>query len=134
MQPEGVTVVLEPQQFDGEQIYQETILPFTGENLNPAKPKVPGRIREMMKLYEHGDGSYLRKCQNFLRQGRFMEDYEDDSPWTGDVRKYFPTYHDFDVRQLRGYFTWRTGVRRGEYGPIAASLAYLYLYELLCGI
>ena len=134
MQPEGVTVVLEPQQFDGEQIYQETILPFTGENLTPAKPKVPGRIREMMKLYEHGDGSYLRKCRNFLRQGRFMEDYEDDSPWTGDVRKYFPTYHDFDVRQLRGYFTWRTGVRKGEYGPIAASLAYLYLYELLCGI
>lgn len=134
MQPEGVTVVLEPQQFDGEQIYQETILPFTGENLNPAKPKVPGRIREMMKLYEHGDGSYLRKCRNFLRQGRFMEDYEDDTPWIGDVRKYFPTYHDFDVRQLRGYFTWRTGVRKGEYGPIAASLAYLYLYELLCGI
>ena len=134
MQPEGVTVVLEPQQFGGEQIYQETVLPFAGENLNPAKPKVPVRIREMMKLYEHGDGSYLRKCRNFLRQGRFMEDYEDDSPWTGDVRKYFPTYHDFDVRQLRGYFTWRTGVRRGEFGPIAASLAYLYLYELLCGI
>ena len=134
MQPEGVTVVLEPQKFDGEQIYRETALPFAGENPNPAMPKVPGRIREMMRLYEHGDGSYLRKCRNFLRQGRFMEDYEDDRPWTGDVRRYFPTYHDFDVRQLRGYFTWRTGVRKGEYGPIAASLAYLYLYELLCGI
>ena len=131
MQPEGVTVVLEPQKFDGEQIYRETALPFAGENPNPAMPKVPGRIREMMKLYEHGDGSYLRKCRNFLRQGMFMEDYEDDRPWTGDVRRYFPTYHDFDVQQLRGYFTWRTGVRKGEYGPIAASLAYLYLYELL---
>ena len=104
MQPEGVTVVLEPQKFDGEQIYRETALPFAGENPNPAMPKVPGRIREMMKLYEHGDGSYLRKCRNFLRQGMFMEDYEDDRPWTGDVRRYFPTYHDFDVQQLRGYF------------------------------
>ena len=134
MQPEGVTVVLEPQQFGGEQIYRETVLPFAGENPDPVMPKIPERIREMMKLYEHGDGSYLRKCRNFLRQGRFMADYEDDAPWNGEVRKYFPTYHDFDVRQLRGYFTWRTGVRKGEYGPITASLAYLYLYELLCGI
>lgn len=118
----------------GETVYGETALPFAGERPELLRPIVPGRIREMMKLYEHGDGSYLHKCRNFIRQGRFMEDYEDDDPWTGDVRKYFPTYQDFDVRQLRGYFTWRTGVRRGEYGPIAASLAYLYLYELLCGI
>ncbi|MBR3585936.1 MAG: TerB N-terminal domain-containing protein [Oscillospiraceae bacterium] len=118
----------------GEVVYGETTLPFVGERPELQRPKVPERIREMMKLYEHGDGSYLHKCRNFVRQGRFMEDYEDDAPWTGDVRKYFPTYHDFDVRQLRGYFTWRTGVRKGEYSPIAASLAYLYLYELLCGI
>ena len=118
----------------GETVYGETALPFVGERPELQRPKVPERIREMMKLYEHGDGSYLHKCRNFVRQGRFMEDYEDDAPWTGDVRKYFPTYHDFDVRQLRGYFTWRTGVRKGEYSPIEASLAYLYLYELLCGI
>lgn len=118
----------------GETVYGETALPFVGERPELRRPKVPERIREMMKLYEHGDGSYLHKCRNFVRQGRLMEDYEDDAPWTGDVRKYFPTYHDFDVRQLRGYFTWRTGVRKGEYSPIAASLAYLYLYELLCGI
>ncbi len=118
----------------GETVYGETALPFVGERPELQRPKVPERIREMMKLYEHGDGSYLHKCRNFVRQGRFMEDYEDDAPWTGDVRKYFPTYHDFDVRQLRGYFTWRTSVRKGEYSPIEASLAYLYLYELLCGI
>ena len=118
----------------GETVYGETALPFVGERPELQRPKVPERIREMMKLYEHGDGSYLHKCRNFVRQGRFMEDYEDDAPWTGDIRKYFPTYHDFDVPQLRGYFTWRTGARKGEYSPIAASLAYLYLYELLCGI
>ena len=118
----------------GETVYGETALPFVGERPELQRPKVPERIREMMKLYEHGDGSYLHKCRNFVRQGRFMEDYEDDAPWTGDIRKYFPTYHDFDIPQLRGYFTWRTGVRKGEYSPIAASLAYLYLYELLCGI
>ena len=137
-EPQGCTIMLDPipasEPQCGGEVYLETVLPFAGENLSRTNPKVPARIREMMKLYAHGDGSYLHKCRNFIRQGRFMEDYEDDTPWTGDVRKYFPTYHDFDVRQLRGYFTWRTGVRKEEYGPIAASLAYLYLYELLCGI
>ena len=138
---QGCTIVLDPipapderNEGSGETVYGETALPFAGERPELLRAKVPERIREMMKLYEHGDGSYLRKCRNFLRQGRFMEDYEDDAPWTGEVRKYFPSYHDFDVRQLRGYFTWRTGARKGEYGPIASSLAYLYLYELLCGI
>ena len=49
---------------------------------------------------------------------------------SGDIT----TYHDLNIRQLRGYFTWRTHVRKGDFRPIATSLAYLYLYELLCGI
>ena len=63
-----------------------------------------------------------------------MEDYEDDAPWNGEFRRYFTTYHDLNLRQLRGYFTWRTRLRKGDFSPIAASLAYLYLYELLNGI
>ena len=63
-----------------------------------------------------------------------MEDYEDDVPWNGTYKRYFPTYHDLNLPQLRGYFTWRTHVRRGEFLPIPTSLAYLYVYELLNGI
>ena len=63
-----------------------------------------------------------------------MEHYEDDRPWNGEFRHYFPTYHDLNIRQLRGYFTWRTAVRRGIFRPVCASMAYIYLYELLCGI
>ena len=97
-------------------------------------PEIPEKLRRMQRLYEYGDGSFTEKCRNFYRQGRFMEDYEDDAPWDGIYRRYFPTYHDLNLRQLRGYFTWRTRVRKGEFSPISASMAYLYLYELLNGI
>ena len=85
----------------------------------------------MMELYEYQDGFFSQKCRNFYRQGKFMEEYVDDAPWNGAYRHYFPTYHDLNIRQLRGYFTWRTHVRRGEFLPIATSLAYIYIYELL---
>ena len=96
--------------------------------------QVPYRIREMMDLYEYGDFSPAARDRNFYRQGKYMEDYEDNAPWNGEVRRYFLTYHDLNLVQLRGYFTWRTQVRRGEYSAVSASFAYMYLYELLCGI
>ena len=123
--------------------YGETALPSADSRprvrINTSGPrswydKIPLKIREMMELYRHGDGSFENKCRNFYVQGRFMEDYEDNAPWTGECRRYFTTYHDLNADQLRGYFSWRTRVRRGEFRRIPASLAYLYLYELLSGI
>lgn len=104
------------------------------EERNGYSSDVPGQILEMIRLYEFGDGSPEHRARMFCRQGKFMEKYEDDFPWQGDFRRYFTTYHDLNIRQLRGYFTWRTGIRNGEYRPISTSLAYMYLYELLCGI
>ena len=88
----------------------------------------------MLSLYRYGSNSFLQKCSNFYRQGKFMEDYEDDVRWAGAFRHYFPVYHDLNIKQLRGYFSWRTHVRKGEFLPIAISMAYIYLYELLNGI
>ena len=105
-----------------------------GGYASTAIPRVPQKIREMIRLYEYRGESIEEKCRNFYRQGKFMEDYADDAPWTGEYRRYFTTYHDLHLPQLRGYFTWRTALRRGEFRPIAASLAYMYVYELLCGI
>lgn len=95
---------------------------------------IPPRILEMMQLYEYGSSSFENKCRNFYRQGRFMEDYEDDAPWNGEYRRYFTTYHDLNLNLLRGYFAWRAHVRSGDFNPIATSLAYMYVYELLNGI
>ena len=60
-----------------------------------------------------------------------MEDYEDDFSWNGEFHQYFPTYNDMNIRQLRGYFSWRSQVRKGNYQKISTSFAYLYLYELI---
>jgi len=106
----------------------------TGRYSSTDLPQIPQKIRDMMRLYEYQGESLEAKSRNFYRQGKFMEDYEDDAPWTGEYRRYFTTYHDLHLPQLRGYFTWRTALRKGQFRPIASSLAYMYIYELLCGI
>ena len=105
--------------------YRETPLPPRGQAGGPEK------LRELRRLYRYGVRSFPETCRNFYKQGKFMEDYEDDAPWNGEVRLYYPTYQDLRLEQLRGYFTWRTALRRGEFKPISTSLAYIYIYELL---
>ena len=129
--PYGYTVVLDSQFTGGENQYQETALPFAESSYRPEKEKIPDRLREMRRLYEYGRETAEARAKNFYRQAVFMRDYEDDLPWTGDFVCYYPTYHDLSIRQLRGYFTWRTLLRRGVFQPVPASAAYLYVYELL---
>ena len=131
---QGFTIVLEPQPLQTQNVYQDTPLPF-GERRSPEPAAdLPDRIRQMKSMYEYGSGSFQQKCRNFFRQGMFMKDYEDDQPWSGSFFHYFPTYHDLNDAQLRGYFTWRTNVRKGRFLPIPSSAAYIYVYELLNGI
>lgn len=130
----GYTIVLETPPTTPAVVYQNTVLPAFAAEAVTDDPDVPEKIRRMMRLYEYQDNSFEQKCRNFYRQGKFMEAYVDDAPWEGAYRHYFPTYHDLTIRQLRGYFTWRTHVRKGEFLPIATSLAYIYVYELLNGI
>lgn len=87
----------------------------------------PGRIGQMMSLYVHGDSP----DKNFYRQGKFMEEYEDNAPWDDYPYLRIPTYHALNFRQLRGYFTWRTKIRRGEFSVASPPLVLLYFFELL---
>ena len=130
----GYTVVLDEGPARLSASYQDTPLLFTAAALEAADPDAPEPILEMRKLYEYGDGSFRQKNKNFYRQARYMEHYTDDRPWNGQLRRYFPCYHDLNLPQLRGYFTWRTRVRTGDCQPTAEAFAYIYLYELLCGI
>lgn len=104
------------------------------QNTGYADTDIPDKIREMIRLYDYGDGSFRQKCLNFYNQGMLMKDYTDDAPWYGELRRYFPTYHDLNLKQLRGYFTWRKDVRSGSYQKTCSSYAYIYIYELLNGI
>lgn len=100
---------------------------------------LPDRYREMKAISRwetnsNGGGRWLSEAELFYRQGTFMADFEDDCPYPGTFNSYFPTYNAMSDRQLRGYFTWRAAVRQGDIQESCLSFAYVYLYELICGI
>ena len=141
----GFTVILDNSNTEQAQ-YQDAPL-FSGQalaikppcddirGLQNAKQHVPEQIRRMKNLYQYRSGSFRQICKNFYVQGKFMEDYEDNAPWDGVVSTcYWPTYHNLSLAQLRGYFTWRTELRKGNYRKHCETFVSMYLYELLNGI
>ena len=102
--------------------------------------ELPDRYREMRAISRWQEGAsdkpgrWLTEAELFYRQGTFMADWEDDCPYNGLFKSYFPTYNAMSDRQLRGYFTWRAAVRKGDVQETSLSFAYVYLYELINGI
>ncbi|MBQ1378365.1 MAG: TerB N-terminal domain-containing protein, partial [Lachnospiraceae bacterium] len=107
---------------------------FREKQENARRQALPERLRQLRRLYHYGPETREEKARNFYHQAVFMKDFEDDASWPGDFYSYLPTYQDMTTNQLRGYFSWRTCVRKGEYRRIAPSAFYVYLYELLNGI
>ena len=97
----GCVIVLDAPASRNVSDYQDTSI-FADASEGWNDPSVPAKIREMLAMYDYGDGSFKQKCLNFYRQGKFMEDYEDDRPWRREFVHYFPTYHDLRPDQLRG--------------------------------
>jgi ATPase subunit of ABC transporter with duplicated ATPase domains len=77
----GYTLILGSQLPPAAPVYQDTPISPAGTLSGPDDPAVPARIREMLALYDYGDGSNAQRVLNFYRQGKFMEHYEDDAPW-----------------------------------------------------
>jgi len=67
----------------------------------------------------------------FIKQGKLLAGYEDDYVYDRQVLRYFPTYQSLTDPELRGYFSWRTKLRRGNLQKTSLSNAFLYIYELL---
>ncbi len=104
--------------------------------LFPASRKLrdftPPRIREMRLLArKYGYGTNENNPKLFYEQGKFMEAFEDDHDCPGEFIHYFPTYQSMTDAQLRGYFSWRTKLRRGTLEQTSLSFAFVYIYELL---
>lgn len=119
-----------------ERVYASEPILTTGRQM---ANYLPDRYREMKAISRwetnsNGSGRWLSEAELFYRQGTFMADFEDDCPYPGTFNSYFPTYNAMSDRQLRGYFTWRAAVRRGDIQESCLSFAYVYLYELICGI
>lgn len=119
-----------------ERVYASEPILTTGRQM---ANYLPDRYREMKAISRwetnsNGSGRWLSEAELFYRQGTFMADFEDDCPYPGTFNSYFPTYNAMSDRQLRGYFTWRAAVRQGDVRESCLSFAYVYLYELICGI
>ena len=67
----------------------------------------------------------------FIKQGKLLAAYEDDYVYDRQVLRYFPTYQSLTNPELRGYFSWRTKLRRGNLQKTSLTYAFLYIYELL---
>ncbi len=130
----GYTVVLSSLTKEDEREHKETVLPFGKSSYKTDRETVPDRLFQMRKFYRYTALSSRQRAECFYKQALFMKDYEDEYPWEGDFRSYFPVYQDLNTKQLRAYFSWRTHLRKGEYTAIPASAAYIYIYELLNGI
>ena len=100
----------------------EKVEGYYRETAIPGRSELPARIEA------------IYACEDFLSAARAMEDYEDDSPFAGTVPLYQPEYRDLTPNELRGYFTWRAALRRGEVSPHCDAFVYLYLSELMLGI
>ena len=100
----------------------EKVEGYYRETAIPGRSELPARIEA------------IYACEAFLSAARAMEDYEDDSPFAGTVPLYQPEYRDLTPNELRGYFTWRAALRRGEVSPHCDAFVYLYLSELMLGV
>ena len=100
----------------------EKVEGYYRETAIPGRSELPARIEA------------IYACEDFLSAARAMEDYEDNSPFAGTVPLYQPEYRDLTPNELRGYFTWRTALRRGEVSPHCDAFVYLYLSELMLGV
>ena len=95
------------------------------------KNYMPQQYRDMRNLaFQNGRHSFSPE-EIFYRQAKFMEDFEDEFVYTGEFVRYFPTYQSMSSDQLRGYFSWRTQVRRGMIRKTSLSFVFIYLYELI---
>ncbi len=109
---------------DCSDIYrEERILKRTLQYFGNATPEII-KMKQIAARITNRD-----RC--FYEQGKFMENYEDNFRFSGPCNKYFPTYRDMSMSELRGYFTWRTAVRRGQMLSAPIAFIFMYIYELI---
>ena len=79
------------------------------------------------------EGTSIGRSQNalFVQEAQLLEQFEDDYPYERDVDRFIHTYRYFTDSDLRGYFTWRKYLRRGEVKKTIRSNAFLYINELI---
>lgn len=108
---------------------------FSDEAITPKKEppreRLPSLLRTARSLEGGPQSSWQSREAVFLKQAKLLAAYEDDYCFTGSVQRYYPTYQSLTDQELRGYFAWRTKLRRGDIQKTSLTFAFLYIYELL---
>ncbi len=107
--------------------YDEPITP----RVQQPQEELPAPIQSIRALERESSSLRLSNEALFVRQAKALEDYEDDYPFSREVIRYYPTYRSLRDDELRGYFSWRSRVRKGLVQKTSLSFAFLYVYELL---
>ncbi|MBD5432046.1 MAG: hypothetical protein HDR42_00765 [Lactobacillus sp.] len=128
-------LIPEDEESENTLYHAETIPPRKNKQNNQSLGKresdIPQEIEKMLQSYDYTVLPALGRQKNFYHQGQLMADYEDDYNQNFTFTRFYPTYHDMTVHQLRTYFTWRTKVRKGIYESTSRSYVFIYIYELL---
>ncbi|HBB20451.1 MAG TPA: hypothetical protein DCZ62_08480 [Ruminococcus sp.] len=93
------------------------------------RPETPAKLKEMKALAYTPEAYWKTSAWLFVQQGQFMEDYSDAFAMPEDFEMPFPTYRDMSVDQLRGYFSWRSNVRGGDFRPAPLPFLTMYAFE-----
>lgn len=109
-------------------LYRDEPIIFTAKKLEKLTPP---SYRAMRKIAEGVEAHRKSVARIFYEQGKFMEDFEDDFEFSGHFARYFPNYQIMNLEELRGYFSWRTRLKRGQLEKTQTSFAFVYIYELL---
>ena len=113
---------------DGTPVYREEAI---RPRFQPPEETLPSLLRAARSLESGTYGGWQSREVIFIKQAKLLVNYEDDYAYSGNVTRYYPTYQSLTDRELRGYFSWRTKLRRGEVQQAPATFAFLYIYELL---
>jgi len=116
--------------FYGKVFGEESIKPRFYEE----KMALPAPLKAARSLETGMSSQWQNRSALFIKQGKLLAAYEDDFVYDRPVLHYFPTYQSLSNEELRGYFSWRTRLRRGDLQKCQLTYAFLYLYELLNGI
>ena len=109
--------------------------PYRDEPIRPQASDraatLPQPLREARRYARESNPWQTSGNAVFAAQAKMLADYEDDTVFTGTFQRYFPTYESMSDAQLRGYFGFRTRLRRGETPKAPVSFVYVHVYELL---
>ncbi len=92
---------------------------------------LPSTLRAARSLERGMPAHAQSRSALFVKQAKLLANYEDTYVHEPSVLCYYPTYRDLSDPEPRGYFTWRTALRRGDLQKTHLTYAFLHIYELL---